>query len=381
MMSVTGKVRGKLGHLDSYQQKHRLLGVLIAVVRKFFEDQSMNLASMVAFWAFFSVIPLLLAFVTLLGYFLPPGINGAVLTTVGHYLPLVSVGSLGHLSGRWWALILGIVSALFSGSFVVMTAQDALNSVWEIPHNRRPTLAATIKNSLVVLATIGLGLVVSTIISDYLTGTATKIHVGVFGQLAGYLIAVVLDVALFVAAFRILTAREVSTRDVLPGALLSGVAFWVLQQLSSLIISDYLRYTESTYGTFATVITLLWWLYLQSIITLVGAQLNVVLKERLHPRGLVDVPATDADYRAYQAYAQERSYHDQEQVYTDFPPACHRGGLPPLSSRDRVLRVLVTTFQQHCPTDEHAVHERFAQLAVTALHAEGLLAATAGGNE
>jgi uncharacterized BrkB/YihY/UPF0761 family membrane protein len=74
----------------------------------------------------------------------------------------------------------------------------------------------------VVLAIIGLGLVVSTVISDYLTGTATKIHVGVFGQLAGYLIAVVLDVALFVAAFRILTAREVSTRDVLPAALLSG---------------------------------------------------------------------------------------------------------------------------------------------------------------
>jgi hypothetical protein len=68
------------------------------------------------------------------------------------------------------------------------------------------------------------------------------------------------------------------------------------------------------------VITLLWWLPLQSIITLVGAQLNVVLKARLHPRGLVDVAATDADYRAYQACAQERSYHDQEQVYADFPP-------------------------------------------------------------
>ena len=67
-----------------------------------------------------------------------------------------------------------------------------------------------------------------------------------------------------------------------------------------MIISYYLRYTERTYGNFATVITLLWWLYLQAIITLVGAQLNVVLKEQLHPRGLVDVPATDADYRAYQ---------------------------------------------------------------------------------
>jgi hypothetical protein len=51
-------------------------------------------------------------------------------------------------------------------------------------------------------------------------------------------------------------------------------------------------------STFATVITMLWWFYLQSIITLLGAQLNVVLTQRLHPRGLVEVPTTEAVYRA-----------------------------------------------------------------------------------
>jgi membrane protein len=90
--------------------------------------------------------------------------------------------------------------------------------------------------------------------------------------------------------------------------------------LSSLIISRYLHSAERTYGTFATVITMLWWFYLQSIIILLGAQLNAVLKERLHPRGLVESPATDADYRAYDAYAKERTYHHDEQVHTQFPP-------------------------------------------------------------
>ena len=68
-------------------------------------------------------------------------------------LSLASVGSLGHLRERWWALILGTVSALVSGSFVVIVnaaAQDALNSVWEIPVVQRPTLAKTIRNSLYV---------------------------------------------------------------------------------------------------------------------------------------------------------------------------------------------------------------------------------------
>jgi membrane protein len=89
----------------------------------------------------------------------------------------------------------------------------------------------------------------------------------VVGRITGYLIAVALDVGLFIVAFRLLTDREVATRDVLPGALLSGallsgIVFWLLQQLSSLIIFRYLHNAERIYGSFATVITMLWWLYL-----------------------------------------------------------------------------------------------------------------------
>src|SRR5204862_8226446 len=50
--------------------------------------------------------------------------------------------------------------------------------------------------------------------------------------------------SLFIVAFRLLTDRDVSTRDVLPGALLSGIVFWLLQQLSSLIIFRYLHNAE-----------------------------------------------------------------------------------------------------------------------------------------
>lgn len=305
---------------DAFQQEHKAVGVPVAVIRKFMEDQSTNLAAMVAFWAFFSVFPLLLVFVTLLGYFVPPGIKDQVLSQVADFLPLLDTSAVDSLSGQWWALVVGIVSALWSGSAVVRSSQFAFNSVWEIPYNQRPGLGEQLKRSVLVLATIGLGLVLSTVVSSVVTGATGELGIGVPGRIGGYALAIVLDVGLFIAAFRMLTDREVGTRDVLPGALLSGVGFWVLQQLSSLIITRYLANAESTYGTFATVITLLWWFYLQALITLLGAQLNVVLKARLHPRGLVNAPATEADHRAYQAYAEERTYHDHERVRADFPP-------------------------------------------------------------
>jgi YihY family inner membrane protein len=137
-----------------------------------------------------------------------------------------------------------------------------------------------------VLATVGLGLVLTTLLSGLVASSASGVNLGAAGRVGGYVLSLALDVGIFVAAFRILTERDVTTRDVLPGALLSGTAFFVLQELSTLIISRYLKNAQSTYGHFATVITMLWWFYLQSMITLLGAQLNVVLKEHSYPRSL-----------------------------------------------------------------------------------------------
>ena len=312
-------MREQLEKVDDFQQEHKPVGVTVAVLKKFGEDKSTNLASMIAFWAFFSIFPLLMVFVTLLGYLLPASDKANVLHKVSSMFPLLDASSAGSLHGAWWALIIGLVTALWSGSAVVRTTQFAFNSVWEVPYKEQPKLLEQVGRSILVLATLGVGLVVSVLITGFISGTANGLSIGWFGHIIGYVIAIALDVGLFVVAFRWLTDREVSTRDVLPGAILSGVAFWILQAISSLIISRYLQNASSTYGNFATVITILWWFYIQSIITLLGAQLNVVLKERLHPRALVDPPNTQADRRAYDKYAKERTYHDDEHVHTQFP--------------------------------------------------------------
>lgn len=312
-------VRAWVHRVDLFQRRHRPLAIAVAVARKFGEDQSTNLASMIAFWAFFSVFPLLLVFVTVLGFTLPPGIKGMVLTTVADLLPLLDVTTVQGFGGEWWALILGAVTALWSGLSVVRALQAALNTVWETPYVRYPSLINQVGRGLAVLATVGVGLVLSTLVNGYITGAAAHVDLSWYGRLVGYVVAIVLDVGLFVAAFRILTHQKVTTCDVLPGALLSGVAFFVLQTISSLIISRYLQSAQSTYGHFTTVITILFWFYLQSMITLFGAQLNVVLTKHLHPRSAVGGPHTEADRRAYDEYAKERTYHRDQRIHTDFP--------------------------------------------------------------
>jgi YihY family inner membrane protein len=309
----------KLERFDRWQQQRSWTGLPMAVFKKFSDDQSTNLASMVAFWAFFSIFPLLLVFVTVLAYVIPNASTKAnVLQHVAAFFPLLHANEINTLSGTWWTLLVGLVTALWSGLAVVKTLQNAFNAVWEVPMAERPKFVEKTKRAVLVLATIGLGLVISTVISSFVTGTATGIHLGWFGRLAGYVIAIVLDIGLLVAAFRMLTDRNITTRDVLPGAVFAGVVFWILQQLSSFIISRHLQSAQGTYGSFATVITMLWWFYLQGQVTLLGAQLNVVLKRHLWPRSLIGGPDTHADHQAYEQYAEERRYHHEEEVDTRF---------------------------------------------------------------
>jgi YihY family inner membrane protein len=307
-------VKDQLARIDRAQQSHEKLAIAAATLKKYGEDQSSNLASMIAFWAFFSIFPLFLVLVTILGYVLPAHQRADVLGRVASFFPLLHPSTVGSLSGSWWPILLGGLTALWAGSAVVRVAQQAFDEVWEIPRRHRAGLVEQVRRSLFALATIGVGLVVATIMSGYVSGRDTGIHLGWYGRLGGYLISLALDVGLFVVAFRMLTKRENTVREVLPGALLAGGAFFVLQLLSALIISRYLGKAEGTYGSFATVITILWWFYLQAQITLLGAQLNVVLAERLYPRTLVGGPRTDADERTLKYYADKATYYEEQEI-------------------------------------------------------------------
>ena len=55
---------------DGFQQRNRALRVPFAVIKKFGDDQAGSLAALVAYYAFFSLFPLLLVFVTVLGFVL-----------------------------------------------------------------------------------------------------------------------------------------------------------------------------------------------------------------------------------------------------------------------------------------------------------------------
>ena len=88
--------------------------------------------------------------------------------------------------------------------------------------------------------------------------------------------SLVLNIGVFWLAFRLGTAPEIGWRQLRLGAVIGGVIWQVLQDVGGYFVSHQLAHASPVYGTFAVVIGLLAWLYLEAELTLYAVEINVV---------------------------------------------------------------------------------------------------------
>jgi YihY family inner membrane protein len=304
---------------DRYQQRSRWLRIPVAVIKKFGDDQAGSLAALVAYYAFFSVFPLLLVVVTVLGFVLQgdPSAQQSVRNSVLGHFPVIS-DQLQHetLRGHTIALVIGVVTSLLAGLGVTQAAQNALNRVWAVPFKERPNFFTSRGRSLVLLFSLGglflLGTLASGLVSGGLSGPALTV--------VGILVSIAINFGLFLISFRVLTAVDPPIRCLIPGAMFAAVMWEVLQVAGGLYIHHVVSKSTSTYGTFALVIGVLAWLHLGAQITLYAAEVNVVLNRRLYPRSLFGPPQTGADKETLRALAEVEERHEEEQIDVEFQP-------------------------------------------------------------
>jgi uncharacterized BrkB/YihY/UPF0761 family membrane protein len=165
-----------------------------------------------------------------------------------------------------------------------------------------------------MLAILGTMSVVSTTAAGFV-GSSSHAAPAV---VAGILIAFAVNLALFMTAFTLLTAAEVSWRELLPGVIVASVFWQLLQHLGGYYIDHELRHTGPLYGVFALVLGLLAWLYLGAQLTMFAAEVNVVRVRRLWPRSFFSDPLLDADRRAMTASAEVEERVEEENVEVTF---------------------------------------------------------------
>jgi YihY family inner membrane protein len=319
-----GAIQRVLRRADEMQQRRPLLAFPLAVLKKFGDDRASQLAALIAYYGFFSLFPLLLVFVVVAAFVMEgnPALQQRLVDSVLDQFPVVGteIGktieeSVDQLSDSPLALTVGLVGALWTGTAVVAAAQQAMDDIWDVPRAERPGLLGRIVRAFLLLFVFAASMVLST----FLAGTGTETGWGVVVLRAISIVGLVLvSVAMFAFAFRVLTAASISWRQVLPGAIVAAVGWTVLLLVGRWVVERQIGQASAVYGFFATVIGLLAWIYLAAQLFLLAGEVNVVRTRRLWPRSLVSPPLVSRDEEVLADQAEEQRARPEERVDVTF---------------------------------------------------------------
>lgn len=303
--AVMSHLTEALGRIDQVQRRLAWLAFPVAVWKKFGDDRAGDLAALIAYYTFVAIFPLLLVLVTLLDIVLrhDPTLRQHLLNSALSAYPLIKSqikSSVQPLRSTGIALVVGLVGALLGARGVAMAVQNALNSVWAVPLERRPAFPWSTLRGIGLVLVVGLGQILTALLSG-IAGGVGHLVIGAPVEAGAVILSFVVNIGLFWLAFRLATAAEVSWAELRLGAVLSAASWQVLQLLGGYIVGRLLHHSSALYGVFGVVLGLLAWLFLQAQITLYAVETCTVRAWRLWPRGLRP-PLTEQDRRAYERY-------------------------------------------------------------------------------
>ncbi|WP_151084086.1 YihY/virulence factor BrkB family protein [Nocardioides cynanchi] len=321
-----------IGPVDRFQRRHRILGLPIAVVYKFFDDQGGYLAVVLTHYALVAILPLLLIASSVLGFVLEghPDLQQQILTSALAQFPIVGdqLGRPGGLRGSTSAIVIGSLAATYGAVGLGQAAHNAVSTVWAIPRNSRLNPIISRLRSLVWLVLAGLALVFIAVVSS-LSGQVQLFGVDLGGDLRWVILGatVLVTAAVLALMMRLSTPERERLRDVVPGALVIALLWQGLQVLGGAYVSHVIANASQMNKVFAVVLGLVALLYIASVMAMLGLEVNVVIAKRLYPRALLTpftdaVELTDADRRVYREYAQAQRHKGFERVQVTFddPP-------------------------------------------------------------
>jgi membrane protein len=252
-------------------------------LREFSEDDCSTHAQALAYSAFFSLFPLLLAATAALGFFISDfETRNKVISSLYTYLPasgsFVGQTLQGVEEKRGTATIISVVLLIISGRGVFLSLVHALDIAFEAPSARG--FIANIILAFELLFVVGLLALLSIGVTAVVQALASISILG-YGPYKDSLIltpiqfvtSFVISLAMFGLLYKWAPNVRLSWRDVLPGAALAAFLFEVAKLGFVIYVKNFMD-SESVYGAIGGVIVLLTWCYFASMILLLGAELS-----------------------------------------------------------------------------------------------------------
>jgi membrane protein len=268
------------------------LGLLRQTAQEFMEDKAPQLGAALAYYTVFSLAPLILVLLAVVGIIFredPAGAWSTITKQMSYFLDASAMQVIQKIAQQasqpgksTIATIVGVALALFGATGVFGQLQDALNTIWDVKAKPMHGIWGFLRNrflSFAMVAGVCFLLLVSLAIESLLKGFSHYVQSVLPGGLVVAMsVYLVFDFAiiglLFAMIFKFLPDATVQWRDVWFGAVMTALFFGIGKWLLGLYLGS--GAAGSAYGPASSLITLLLWVYYSSQILLFGAEFTQV---------------------------------------------------------------------------------------------------------
>lgn len=277
-----------------------ILDLLLLSAKGFGADKAMKMSASLAYYAIFSIAPLLLIIIWLVGFLFGEFVEGQqgvqtevfeeftalfgaeVASQIQQVIQKISVSNKSGIG-----IAVGIITLIIGSTTIFMEIQDSINIIWKVRAKpQKGWLKMILNRALSFSMVVGLGflLIVSLLLngiigamSSYITKYLPDISVYVMGWVNAGITFIIITI-LFGTIFSVLPDAKMRFRDVLGGALFTALLF----MLGRFLISVYMQFAApaSAYGAAGSIIVLLLWVYYSAAILYFGAEFTKIYAEK-----------------------------------------------------------------------------------------------------
>ena len=282
---TSDRINDRYGGIIDRIRRIFVVELVVRAAREMSEDDVTHMAAGVAYYALFSIFPLIIGMITVFSYFLDSEqIQVQITGAVGGFLPgseqFVHDNIEGILNIRSALGLFSLVGLLWSGSAMMGALDRAINRAWDI-HTDRPFYIGKPRHILMVIS-VGVMFPIS-MSSAAVVRTAQELPrfdlpiIGFVVNNMGYFIlqgvSFSLMLVIFLMLYKMIPNTKTYWRYIWPGALLAAILFETSKNLFILYLERFASY-QNVYGSLAPVIVLLLWAFVSSFIVLMGAEIS-----------------------------------------------------------------------------------------------------------
>src|SRR5687768_10504372 len=239
------------------------------------------MAAAIAYFALFSLFPITLLSISIASFSLGPAIDRQLIIQRLEFIAPALGQLLGQnideiIEARGPVTSIALAGLIWSASTVFYTFTHALNEIWGVKQRRavwkRRGLAI-----LFVLTFVGPTLFLASFTGSMIAHLRTLFPYPIIAMGGGIslVLAILLDVALFMVLYMMLPHGAATWRELLPGAIGAGFLWELAKKAFLSFVATYISVSNLVYGSVASIIAFLAWAYLSGLIFLFGAYLSV----------------------------------------------------------------------------------------------------------